>query len=73
MTFEECLKKCAETDELVKEFDRLNNTHLSTLSQRTPLDRMIDEATGRDREAVQKFAGFVTEFIWLPMITSQCR
>lgn len=30
----------------------------------SPIERMVDEATGRDREYMLKFAKWVTEFHW---------
>lgn len=65
MTFFACLLQCLDTPELVREFDRLCGTHLSTLTSRSPLDAAIDEATGRDMAALEQFAAFVHEFIWL--------
>jgi hypothetical protein len=59
---------CAGTHELVKEFDRLSGSHLSELRTRTPLDAMIDDATGRYDAELAKFTAFVFTFVWLPMI-----
>lgn len=67
-TFAECLFAAAGKPELLAEFDRLRGTHLATLDQRTPLAAMIDEATGRDRDAVLLFAAFVFEAIYLPLL-----
>jgi hypothetical protein len=64
MTFEEVLLYCADQPEFVREFDRLYGAHLSTLDRRSGLDAMIDEATGRDTAALDKFAAFVLEFVW---------
>jgi hypothetical protein len=55
---------------LLAEFDRLRGTHLSTLHRRAPIDAMIDEATGRDKEAVLVFAAFVYDFIYLPLVAN---
>lgn len=62
-----CVAQCANTPELVAEFDRLSGTHLATLSQRSPLEAMIDEATGRDAEALEAFLSFVWEFVYTPL------
>jgi hypothetical protein len=64
MTFIGCLMQCLDTPELVREFDRLNGTHLGTVATRSPLDAAIDEATGRDKAALDQFAAFVYEFVW---------
>jgi len=69
MTFGQVLNVTAETPELVREFDRLCGTHLATIGTRAPIDRMIDEATGRERDEVMKFAAFVFEFVWLPLLS----
>lgn len=67
MTFIECLEYCAGQSEFVKEFDRLYGTHLSQIGRRSPLDAMIDEATGRDKESLDKLSAFVFRFVWAPL------
>ena len=73
MTFEECLRECLMNQELVKEFDRLQGTHLMSLVRdtRAPIVRMIDKATGyqevldrQHHEDMQKFITFAYEYIW---------
>lgn len=71
MTFQECVLHCAGVPELVREFDRLSGTHLSKVGRRSGLDALIDDATGRDDEALAKFTAFVFAYIWLPMLSSQ--
>jgi hypothetical protein len=65
MTLHECILYCLQQPALVAEFDRLSGTHLS--QPRSPLDAMIDEATGRDAEALARFAAFVAVCIWQPV------
>ncbi len=65
MTFNELVLFCAEHHDLLVEFDRLQGTHLSTFDKRKPIEQMIDEATGRDEDAMRKFVDFVYEFVWL--------
>lgn len=65
MTFEECVLLCSENNELVNQFDRLNGTHLSKLDRRQPIERMIDESTGRDKDAAKKFVDFVYDVVWM--------
>lgn len=38
MTFPECVLHCSRVPELVAEFDRLNDTHLSTVGRRSVLN-----------------------------------
>lgn len=68
MTFIDCLRMCAKNAEFVAEFDRLHGTQLSKLDKRTPLDALIDDSTGRDRESVKLFADFVWRFVWLTFL-----
>lgn len=65
MTFNECVLSCASNMELVKEFDRLHGTHLSSINTRKPIEKMIDEASGRDKDALEKFVSFVYNCVWL--------
>ncbi len=62
MSFMQCLMACAENKELVKEFDRLAGCDLSFSG--TPIDRMIDEATGKLANDIQKFIAFVWGCVW---------
>lgn len=64
VTFLGCVREAARQPGLVREFDRLAGTHLSKIAERSPLDAMIDEATGRDREAILKFLDFVYECVY---------
>ena len=64
VTFRQVVDECARTPEFVEQFDRLTGHHLSTLTKRTSLDAMIDEATGRDRLAMLGFVVFVDEMVW---------
>ncbi len=65
MTFQDCVLECSKNKSLVSEFDRLQGTHLSSLDRRKPIEQMIDEATGRDRAALEKFVCFVYECVWI--------
>jgi hypothetical protein len=67
MTFEDVLMECAGTPEFVREFNRLTGFALD--EARTPIDRMVDEATGRERAALGAFTMFVYECVWLTLPT----
>jgi len=49
---------------LFKEFCRLNNFKLGT----SALDKMIDKATGFEKDVVNKFSFFVAKYIYLPLL-----
>ena len=63
MTFNECLIVCAGQKELVSEFDRLAGTSLG--ENKSPINQMIDEATGKERADIVKFIEFVYDCVWL--------
>lgn len=63
MTFHECLMFCAKQSELVENFNRLTGYKLG--EPRSPIDQMIDQATGLEDEAMREFISFVHEFVWL--------
>lgn len=73
MNFAECVNYCAANQEFVEGFDRLTDSHFSTVANRTPLDALIDEATGRDRTAAFKFVAFVWETVWTRLPTEARR
>jgi hypothetical protein len=64
VTFADCLRQCVSTPEFVAQFDRLTGNHLTEMVARSPLDEMIDKATGRDRAAWLGFIIFVDEMVW---------
>lgn len=73
MTFEDVVSECLKIDELVAQFNRLTGCQL-LIDQRKPIEKMIDKATGHDkelekkqREYLYKFIGFVFEYIFLPI------
>ena len=61
-TLFECLNAAANEPELVYEVDRLTGHNLSR--EGTPLDLMIDDATGRTDTAISDFINFVDDCIY---------
>ncbi len=79
VNFECCLKEACKYGDLVAQFDRLTSRHVTRVlhDTRTPIERMVDEATGfqkvLDKEAQQDmraFIAFVFEYIWLPYLAN---
>ena len=62
MTFYDCLMECVGNRELVKGFDRLRGTNLSMSGP--PINLMVDEATGKQREDMNKFIEFCWDCVW---------
>ena len=57
------------TPELIKEYDRLNNTNIS--KKLSPIENLIDEKTGNRDTEIKEFFTFVREFIFLPLIKNK--
>jgi hypothetical protein len=80
MTFEEVVLECCKTPELIKEFDRLQDSNLQRVliaENRPPIVQMIDEATGYKRVLdeqthidMQKFISFCFKCVWLPLLNA---
>ena len=77
MTFEDVVKECLNTPELVNEYNRLTDSRLG-IDNRKPIEKMIDKATGyekeldnKQREYLHDFISFVFEFVWLPFVFSE--
>lgn len=74
LTFEECVDSCLGNRDFVSEFDRLCGTCLGGQREGSPVERMIDQATGFDeerrREDLEKFVAFVHETVWLRLPAS---
>lgn len=64
MTFLDYVNTCLGNRELLIEFDRLRGTNLSEIGCASPINSMIDEATGRNEDSMAKFVEFVYDAIW---------
>jgi len=65
---ETCIREALNQPELLEQFDRLNETHLS--KRRSPLEQMIDEATGYpgfSEKEMRHFFDFVRDYVWKPL------
>lgn len=62
ITFVECLELCIQQADLIAQWERLSHKKLVASS---PLDRMIDEATGYDQTVMGEFVDFVYEYVWV--------
>jgi hypothetical protein len=70
--FTTCLKAALDSRELVNQFDRLNGNQLSAVAKRSPLEILVDQASGYDveieammQQTSLAFIAFVYEFIYL--------
>jgi hypothetical protein len=61
VSFLECLETCTHNSEFVAQWERLNGKKLVATS---PIDRMIDEATGHDVAMIGEFADFVYDYVF---------
>ena len=66
MTFEQCVLHCGTNQDLLAEFARLTGYDLRQQA-RSPIVRMVDEATGYDRAAAAAFTDFVMQAVWMPL------
>ena len=72
VSFYECLMACARRPELVSEFNRLTGRHVGEKLARSPLEAMIDEATGYEQclaaqcdDDLRAFIEFCHDVVWL--------
>ncbi len=71
MSFADVIRAAVDNQELLKEYDRLSGTNLSMRG--TPLDIIIDEATGRVEAEIPDFVDFVYNAIWLPLLAQEAK
>lgn len=71
MTFYDCLMDCAKNQEFVDQFNRLTGCKVGVASIRSPLDAMIDQATGYQEtldkqmdDDLRAFVKFCHEVVW---------
>lgn len=69
LQFKECVMESLGNQEFVKGFNRLTGSSLCLPSAQSPIEALIDEATGyadaKQEENVQKFLAFVYEVVWI--------
>lgn len=58
-----CLDEAVATPELIEQFDRLKGTSLS--GGRSPIEQMVDRATGKLAEDAAEFSAFVHDCVYL--------
>jgi hypothetical protein len=63
VTFVQCVHAAAENPELIREFDRLYGTNLSLRG--SPIEIMIDEASGKLNSDLQQFCEFVWDCVFI--------
>lgn len=69
-TLEETIKLCIQTPELIKEYERLLDKKFVPSS---PIEKMIDEATGYDKKLAHDFFNFVRDYIWMPVVAQMIK
>jgi len=63
--FIRCVMEAIETPELVEQFDRLKNTRLSKMGTLSPINQMVDKATGFQDDQMRTFSEFVHDLVYL--------
>lgn len=71
-SFRQCVETCWHNQTFMHEYRRLSG-HALGLDKRTPLDRMIDQASGYvppplDDAEMHAFFEFVRDYIWMPVV-----
>ncbi len=82
MTFNDCALECCKQSELIRQFDRLSGTNVMQIfyDKRAPITRMIDEATGYQKELdrkahedMQMFLCFIFECVYMPLVSVEAK
>lgn len=55
---------CLHSDATVEEFLEKTGNNIKSLTNRTPIEKAIDEATGYESNQIAEFADFVAENYW---------
>ena len=64
-TFPECVFAAAGKPALLREFDRLHGTHLAGPGALSPIERLVDETTGKHEADAVLFFRFVYRHVYL--------
>lgn len=62
--FVACVSWALTENDAVKAFAEHTGTNLRTVVPMTPIERMIDDATGHRRAVFVSFCDYIAEFIW---------
>lgn len=67
--FETCVRETLDTPDLMAQYRRLTGSTLG-LDRRSPIDKMVDRATGHDPHSTEwtPFFGFVRDYVWRPVL-----
>lgn len=60
-----CLVEAVSMPEFVANFDRLTGCKVSRIGAGTPIEQMVDRATGFQEEQMRRFAEFVHDSVYL--------
>lgn len=60
----EAVFQCYDNDDFVEEYNRLTKSKIK--ENKNPIEYMIDEATGKSSAELNKFIGFVQEYVVVP-------
>lgn len=69
ISFRDCVFATVAEPEFLKEYDRLRGTSFAGTA--SPIERMVDEATGRFKEDCSHLIGFIFTHVWMPFKTKQ--
>lgn len=64
VTFVDALLASITNLDLVEQYDRLFGASLSKIAKRTPVEQMIDDATGYEDAQMAGFVAFVYDVVW---------
>lgn len=65
LTFEKTVEECLKCPDFVKQYRRLRGARLGLGS---PLEKMIDEATGFSKHEWNEFFDFVRDYVFMPTL-----
>ena len=65
LPFMAVVDECLSNKDLVTQIDRLYGLHLNKIAKRSPIERMVDEATGYSKDQLTTFVNIVYDLVWL--------
>lgn len=67
ISFETCVMECIKNKEFMEQYRRLTWSRIWLNT--SPINTMIDEATGYDKKQYKELFDFVMEFIFIPLLS----
>jgi hypothetical protein len=66
ISLEETIELCLKDKEFIRQYEKLTEGLGANFIVFSPMERMINKATGYDEKQTKKLFDFIRDYIWIP-------